>query len=78
MLRRVGTLRRASESVRIPSKAVRLLSDTTTSSPVSTSPEMGTFDDEGNYTPREIVSNTSVGIGGPEGRPVTRSRTLIW
>jgi small subunit ribosomal protein S1 len=33
------------------------LSDTTTSTPVTTSPEMGTFDDEGNYTPREVIAD---------------------
>ena len=32
------------------------MSDTPTASE-STSPEMGTFDDEGNYTPREVVSD---------------------
>ena len=30
------------------------MSDTTISSP-ATSPEMGTFDDEGNYTPRQVA-----------------------
>ena len=38
------------------SKAVRPLSDTTTTSDAATSP-FGTFDDEGNYTPREVTSD---------------------
>ena len=37
-------------------KAVRPLSDTTTT-PESTASPFGTFDDEGNYTPREVVSD---------------------
>ncbi|HSH11751.1 MAG TPA: S1 RNA-binding domain-containing protein, partial [Ilumatobacter sp.] len=39
-----------------PLKAARFLSDTSTYTP-STNPAMGTFDEEGIYTPREIVSN---------------------
>src|SRR4051812_49880262 len=42
-------------------KAVRPLSDTATTSPTTfqaeSSQPMGTFDDEGNYTPREVVSD---------------------
>ena len=37
-------------------KAVRSLSDTSTSTSATTS-EMGTFDEEGNYTPREVVAD---------------------
>ena len=38
------------------SKAARSLSDTTTTEP-TVDPNFGTFDDEGNYTPREVVTN---------------------
>ncbi|HEY3485876.1 MAG TPA: S1 RNA-binding domain-containing protein, partial [Ilumatobacteraceae bacterium] len=33
------------------------MSDTTTSPATETTPEMGTFDEEGNYTPREVVAD---------------------
>ena len=33
------------------------MSDTTTSPATETAPEMGTFDEEGNYTPREVVAD---------------------